>query len=62
MNNPRIPYEMASERPTLTPPDGKPLMVHLVVNVENWLFDNAMPRKILTAPLRLRSWRKRPNS
>ncbi len=50
MNNPRIPYEMASERPTLTPPDGKPLMVHLVVNVENWLFDNAMPRKILTAP------------
>tara|TARA_Y100001936_G_scaffold254141_1_gene325573 strand:+ start:11416 stop:12219 length:804 start_codon:yes stop_codon:yes gene_type:complete len=25
-------------------------MVHLVVNVENWLFDNAMPRKILTAP------------
>ncbi|MBT5457846.1 MAG: polysaccharide deacetylase family protein [Rhodospirillaceae bacterium] len=50
MSNPRIPYQMASERPKLSPPDGKPLMVHLVVNVENWLFDNAMPRKILTAP------------
>ena len=50
MSNPRIPYQMASDRPPLTPPDGKPLMVHLVVNVENWLFDNAMPRKILTAP------------
>jgi len=50
MSNPRIPYQMASDRPDLTPPDGKPLIVHLVVNVENWLFDNAMPRKILTAP------------
>ena len=50
MSNPRISYQMASDRPPLMPPDGKPLMVHLVVNVENWLFDNAMPRKILTAP------------
>lgn len=50
MGNPRIPHQMASERPKLSPPDGKPIMVHLVVNVENWLFDNAMPRKILTAP------------
>ncbi len=24
--------------------------MHIVVNVEHWLFDNAMPRKILTAP------------
>jgi peptidoglycan/xylan/chitin deacetylase (PgdA/CDA1 family) len=50
MSNPRIPYQMSSDRPPLPPPDGKPIMVHLVVNVENWLFDNAMPRKILTAP------------
>lgn len=50
MSNPRIPYQMASDRPLLPPPDGKPIMVHLVINVENWLFDNAMPRKILTAP------------
>jgi allantoinase len=50
MSNPRIPYMMASDRPSLAPPNGKPIIVHLVVNVENWLFDNAMPRKILTAP------------
>ena len=50
MPNPRIPYEMSSERKKLAPPDGKPLIVHLVVNVENWVFENAMPRKIITAP------------
>ena len=50
MTNPRIPYRMSSERPHLPPPDGKPLMVHLVVNVENWQFDHGMPRKIITAP------------
>ena len=50
MSNPRIPYQMSTDRPQIVPPEGKPLMVHLVVNVENWLFDSAMPRKILTAP------------
>lgn len=50
MTNPRIPYEMASQRKPLPPPDGKPLIVHLVVNVEHWRFDNPMPRKIITAP------------
>lgn len=48
--NPRIPYAMSSERAPLAAPDGKPLMVHLVVNVEHWQFDHAMPRKIITAP------------
>jgi peptidoglycan/xylan/chitin deacetylase (PgdA/CDA1 family) len=41
---------MASERPSLAPPDGKPLMVQIVVNVEHWVFDHAMPRKLLSAP------------
>jgi peptidoglycan/xylan/chitin deacetylase (PgdA/CDA1 family) len=50
MPNPRIPYEMSSERKKLEAPEGKPLIVHLVVNVENWVFENAMPRKIITAP------------
>ena len=50
MTNPRIPYEMAHQRKPLAPPDGKPLIVHLVVNVEHWRFDAAMPRKIITAP------------
>ena len=49
-SNPRVPYRLSSARPTLVPPGGKPLIVHLVVNVEHWRFDQAMPRKILTAP------------
>jgi peptidoglycan/xylan/chitin deacetylase (PgdA/CDA1 family) len=49
-SNPRIPYRLSSARPRLEPPDGKPLMVHLVVNIEHWQFDQPMPRKILTAP------------
>lgn len=48
--NPRIPYEMAHQRKPLPAPGGKPLIVHLVVNVENWRFDAGMPRKIITAP------------
>lgn len=40
---------MSSSRPRLAPPGGKPLIVHLVVNVEHWRFDFAMPRKIITA-------------
>jgi len=50
MTNPRIPYEIATSRKKLVPPDGKPLIVHLVVNVEHWRFDQGMPRKIITAP------------
>lgn len=49
-SNPRIPYRMAHERPSLEGPEGKTLLVHLVVNVEHWQFDQAMPRKILPAP------------
>jgi len=49
-SNPRVPYRMASERPRLAPLDGRPLMVHVVVNVELWPFDQAMPRGILPAP------------
>lgn len=49
-SNPRIPYQMASARPRLAPLRGKPLMVHVVVNVEYWPFDQAMPRGVLPAP------------
>lgn len=49
-SNPRVHYQMTSERPNLRGIDGKPLIVHLVVNVEHWLFDENMPRKYLTAP------------
>ena len=50
MANPRIPFELASDRPALPPPDGRPLIVHVVVNVEAWRFDQPMPRKLLPAP------------
>ena len=50
MTNPRVPFQMSSARARLAPPDGKPLIVHVVVNVEDWPFDEAMPRKLLTAP------------
>jgi allantoinase len=50
MSNPRIPYQMSSARGPVAAPSGKPIIVHMVVNVENWLFDGAMPRKIITAP------------
>jgi hypothetical protein len=42
---------MASDRRRLAPPEpGKPLIVHVVVNVENWPFDQPMPRKLLPGP------------
>jgi len=50
MPNPRVPFLLADERPKLAPPQGKPLIVHVVVNVETWPFDQPMPRKLLTAP------------
>ncbi len=54
MANPRVPYRLSSERAPLAPMKikgvSKPLMVHLVVNVEHWQFTEPMPRKIVTPP------------
>ena len=50
MSNPRVPFRMSSERPSLPAPGGKPLIVHLVVAVENWSFEEPMPRTLLTPP------------
>ena len=50
MQQERIPYALADERPRLPAPGGKPLIVHVVVNVEVWPFDRPMPRGILTPP------------
>ena len=49
-SNPRVPYAMASERAPLAPLGGKPLMVHVVVNVEYWPFDQPMPRGVIPPP------------
>ena len=50
MANPRIPYQISSARKPLPPLKGKRILVHLVVNVENWQFDQPMPRTIITPP------------
>ena len=41
---------MSSDREPLPFYKGKPLMVHVVVNVEYWPFDQPMPRSIIPAP------------
>ena len=50
MSNPRIPFRLSSERPPLPPLQDKRILVHLVVNVEHWQFDQPMPRSIVTPP------------
>ena len=50
MANPRIPYMLSSARAALPPMQGKRILVHLVVNVEHWVFENPMPRTIITPP------------
>ncbi len=50
MQQSRIPFALSDERQRLPPPGGKPLIVHIVVNVEVWPFDQPMPRGILTPP------------
>jgi allantoinase len=49
-SNPRVPFEMSSERAKLAPPQGKPLIVHVLVNIEYWPFDQPMPRTIVVPP------------
>ncbi len=61
MTNPRVPFQLSSSRARLEPPEGKPLIVHVVVNVESWPFDEPMPRKLLTAPHCLESVPDVPN-
>ena len=50
MANPRIPYRFSDDGPALEPHEAGNVMVHLVVNVEHWEFDAAMPRTIITPP------------
>jgi peptidoglycan/xylan/chitin deacetylase (PgdA/CDA1 family) len=50
MSNPRVPYRFSNHGPALHPHEDGPILVHIVVNVENWSFDAAMPRTIITPP------------
>lgn len=49
-SNPRVPYQMASQRKRLEPPGGKPILVNLCMNIEYWPFDKPMPRGVLPPP------------
>lgn len=49
-SNPRIPFQFATDRPNFPAPGGKPIIVQVVVNIENWRFQDPMPRKLLPAP------------
>jgi len=50
MKSPRVRYEPSSARKKLVAPPGGPLIVHLVVNVEHWVYTEPMPRVLLPAP------------
>ena len=47
----RIPYQALPDRPKLTLPGGKRIAVWVIVNVEEWRIENAMPRTVLPPPM-----------
>jgi len=49
-SNPRVPFELSSQRFSPPAPNGKPLICHIVVNVEYWPFDQPMPRALFQKP------------
>jgi len=49
-SNPRIPFQLSSDRPALAAPEGRPLIVHIAMNIEYWPIERAMPRGIIPAP------------
>ena len=50
MNRSRIPFTQSWNRAAPSPPDGRPIIVQIVVNLELWRFDTALPRSLLPAP------------
>lgn len=49
-SNPWIPFRLMDEAPRLRPPGGKPLIVHIVINIEYWPIEQPMPRTLLSPP------------
>ncbi len=47
----RIPYQALIDRPKLVLPGGKKLAVWVILNVEEWRIENAMPRTVLSPPM-----------
>ena len=49
-SNPRIDFALSSQQPNYRAPNGRPLIVHFVVNIEYWPFDQPVPRTIVVPP------------
>src|SRR5260370_7445510 len=47
----RIPYQAQIDRPRLKLPGGKKLAVWVILNVEEWRIEKAMPRTVLSPPM-----------
>jgi peptidoglycan/xylan/chitin deacetylase (PgdA/CDA1 family) len=47
----RIPYQAIVDRPKLVLPGGARIAVWVIVNVEDWQIQNAMPRTVLSPPM-----------
>src|SRR3954467_3700894 len=47
----RIPYQASVDRPKLKLPGGKKIAVWVILNVEEWRIENAMPRTVLSPPM-----------
>jgi hypothetical protein len=47
----RVPYQAQVDRPKLTLPGGKKLALWVILNVEEWRIENAMPRTVLSPPM-----------
>jgi len=60
-SNPRVAFRMSTERAPLPAPGGKPLIVHILVALEHWRFDDHMPRQIIPSPHGLRPVPDVPN-
>jgi len=47
----RIPYQAIVDRPRLVLPDSKRIALWVIINVEEWQIENAMPRTVLPPPM-----------
>lgn len=47
----RVPYVASIDRPKLALPNGKRVAVWIIVNVEEWRIERAMPRTVLSPPM-----------
>lgn len=46
----RLTYRASVDRRPIPAPDGRDIILWPIVNVENWLIENPMPRQVLVAP------------